>query len=64
MMTRYKKSPTIKKSLNRLQISIEAKKKEMEYLHSEADLNTWGYSLMNSGDLEKALAISVVSYVG
>ncbi|MCK4815743.1 alpha/beta fold hydrolase [bacterium] len=42
---------------NAIELSIEAKKKEMEYLHSEIDFNQWGYSLMQSGELEKALEV-------
>lgn len=42
---------------NAIELSIEAKKMEMEYLHSEIDFNRWGYSLMQSGELEKALEV-------
>ncbi len=42
---------------NTIELSIEAKKREMERLHSENDFNQWGYSLMQSGELEKALEV-------
>ena len=48
----------LKKALeNAIELSIEAKKIETENLHSEDDLNDWGYSLMESEELEKALEV-------
>ncbi len=38
-------------------LSIETKKREIEYLHSEEDLNDWGKALAQTGDLEKALEV-------
>jgi len=44
-----------------LDYSIEAsnslKKQELKYQHSEANLNSWGYSLVEQGELDKALEI-------
>jgi len=42
---------------NAIQLSVEAKKVEMENLHSEDDLNEWGYTLMRNEELEKALEV-------
>lgn len=48
----------LKKALdNAIELSVEAKKIEMEYRHSEDDLNQWGYTLMQDEELEKALEI-------
>ena len=48
----------LKKALNNaIELSIDTKKAEIEKWHSENDLNIWGYSLMTSGELEKALTI-------
>ncbi|MBS1662573.1 MAG: alpha/beta fold hydrolase [Bacteroidetes bacterium] len=35
----------------------ELKKEETAYRHSEDDLNTWGYSLLRRGDINKALTV-------
>tara|TARA_R110001583_G_scaffold36536_6_gene120321 strand:+ start:106172 stop:107236 length:1065 start_codon:yes stop_codon:yes gene_type:complete len=42
---------------NAIELSIEAKKTEMENLHSENDLNEWGYTFMRNEELEKALEV-------
>jgi len=42
---------------NAIELSVETKKSEMEYLHSESDLNQWGYRLFQNGELEKALEV-------
>lgn len=34
-----------------------SRQEELVYRHSEADLNAWGYSLLQQGALEKALAV-------
>jgi pimeloyl-ACP methyl ester carboxylesterase len=48
----------LKKALdNAIELSIEAKKAEMENLHSENDLNEWGYTFMGNEELEKALEV-------
>ena len=48
----------LKKALdNAIELSIEAKKTEMENWHSENDLNEWGYSFIRNGELEKALQV-------
>ena len=48
----------LKKALNNaIDLSIEAKKIDMENWHSENDLNDWGYSLMANKELEKALQV-------
>lgn len=48
----------LKKALdNAIDLSVEAKKSEMEYLHSESYLNQWGYKLIQDGELEKALEV-------
>ncbi|NJB72591.1 pimeloyl-ACP methyl ester carboxylesterase [Saonia flava] len=40
-----------------IELSIEAKKTEMENKHSEHDLNEWGYSFLRNEELDKALEI-------
>ena len=48
----------LKKALdNAIDLSIEAKKIEIENKHSEADLNEWGYTFMRNEELEKALEV-------
>jgi pimeloyl-ACP methyl ester carboxylesterase len=48
----------LKKALdNAIELSVEAKKREMETLHSESDFNSWGYQFMRSGQLMKALEV-------
>lgn len=48
----------LKKALdNAIELSIEAKKTEMENWHSENDLNEWGYTLMRNEELEKSLQV-------
>lgn len=48
----------LKKALdNAIELSIEAKKTEMENWHSENDLNGWGYEFMENEELEKALQV-------
>lgn len=48
----------LKKALdNAIELSVEAKKRETETLHSESDFNSWGYQLMRSGQLMKALEV-------
>lgn len=42
---------------NAIELAIEAKKMEMENKHSENDLNEWGYTLLGSEELEKALEV-------
>ena len=42
---------------NAIELSIEAKKTEMEYKHSEDDLNEWGYTFMRNEELDKALEV-------
>lgn len=42
---------------NAIKLSIEAKKREVEYRHSEEDLNQWGYDLMQKGEIKKGLEI-------
>ncbi len=42
---------------NAIELSVEAKKTEMENKHSENDLNDWGYILMGNEQLEKALQV-------
>jgi tetratricopeptide (TPR) repeat protein len=37
--------------------SYDMKKVESRYRHSENDLNSWGYELLQQGHLEKALAV-------
>lgn len=40
-----------------LEMLNESKKNEIKYGHSEADLNTWAYSLLNKNETEKAIEI-------
>ena len=48
----------LKKALdNAIELSIEVKKTEMENWHSENDLNNWGYTFIQNGELEKALQV-------
>jgi pimeloyl-ACP methyl ester carboxylesterase len=42
---------------NAIDLSVEAKKTEMENKHSENDLNDWGYTFMRNEELEKALEV-------
>lgn len=42
---------------NAIELSIEAKKTEMENTHSEDDLNEWGYTFLRNEELEKALEV-------
>jgi pimeloyl-ACP methyl ester carboxylesterase len=35
----------------------ESKKRESAFLNSEHDLNSWGYALLNQGELQKALGV-------
>ncbi|WP_424003666.1 alpha/beta fold hydrolase [Maribacter sp. IgM3_T14_3] len=42
---------------NAIELSIEAKKTEIENKHSENDLNDWGYTLIRNQELEKALQV-------
>ena len=52
------KFETLKLALdNAIELSVETKKREIENLHSEDDLNQWGYTLMRSEELEKALEV-------
>ncbi len=48
----------LKKAMNNaIDLSVETKKIEMEYRHSEDDLNRWGYTLIRNEELEKALEV-------
>jgi len=48
----------LRKALDKaIELSIEAKKQEIENLHSESDFNSWGYELMRSDQLNKALEV-------
>lgn len=48
----------LKKALdNAIDLSIEAKKIEMDNKHSESDLNEWGYTFMRNEELAKALEV-------
>lgn len=40
-----------------LEAANETKKKQVEYSHSESDLNSWGYQLLKQGEKEKALEV-------
>ncbi|UOQ77586.1 alpha/beta hydrolase [Hymenobacter sp. 5516J-16] len=44
-----------------LRYSVEAtnelKKRETDYRHSESDLNSWGYTLLRQGEIQKALEV-------
>lgn len=52
------KNEVLKRALNNtIELSVEMKKNENAYSHSEDDLNEWGYLLMRSGELEKALLV-------
>ncbi|WP_158844424.1 alpha/beta hydrolase [Algibacter sp. L1A34] len=42
---------------NAIELSIQAKKTEMENKHSESDLNEWAYTFLRNEELEKALEI-------
>ena len=42
---------------NSIELSVESKKVEIENLHSENDLNEWGYKLIQDNELEKALEV-------
>lgn len=48
----------LKKALdNAIDLSIEAKKTEMENWHSENDLNEWAYTFLRNEELNKALEV-------
>ncbi|HWB26610.1 MAG TPA: alpha/beta fold hydrolase [Chitinophagaceae bacterium] len=40
-----------------LQAANEFKKQETAYRHSEDDINSWGYELMQAGDIKKAMEV-------